>query len=38
MVGMCDGSAKFVSDGVDRNVWRGVGSMAGSEVTSSFND
>ena len=37
MVGMCDGSAKFVADGVDIAVWRGVGSMAGGEIVSSFN-
>jgi prepilin-type N-terminal cleavage/methylation domain-containing protein len=36
MIGMCDGSAKFVADGVDLAIWRGVGSMAGGEVVSSF--
>lgn len=35
-VTMVDGSVRFVSDSVDRGVWRGVGSRNGAEVVSDF--
>ena len=35
-LGMCDGSVKYVSDGVDLALWRGVGSRAGAEIVSGF--
>ena len=33
-VGLADGSVKFVRDGVDRDVWTGVGSKSGGEIGS----
>jgi len=33
---MGDGSVRFVSDGIDFNMWRGMGTMAGGEVVT-FN-
>ena len=33
---MCDGSVRFVSENVDRVVWRGVGTRAGGEIVSDF--
>jgi prepilin-type N-terminal cleavage/methylation domain-containing protein/prepilin-type processing-associated H-X9-DG protein len=33
-VSMCDGSVRFVKDGIAENVWRAVGSRAGGEVVS----
>ena len=35
-VTMVDGSVRFVSDSVDRGVWRGVGSRNGSEIVTDF--
>ena len=35
-VTMVDGSVRYVSDNVDRAVWRGVGSRNGSEVVTDF--
>jgi hypothetical protein len=32
VLGMCDASVRFVADGVDLAVWRGVGSRDGGEV------
>lgn len=34
VVAMCDGSVDFVSDSIDINVWRGLGSRDGGEVIS----
>ena len=33
---LCDGSARFVSENIDRNVWRAVGSRDGKEVVGEF--
>jgi prepilin-type N-terminal cleavage/methylation domain-containing protein len=33
---LCDGSVRFVSENVDRVVWRGVGTRAGGEIVSDF--
>jgi prepilin-type N-terminal cleavage/methylation domain-containing protein/prepilin-type processing-associated H-X9-DG protein len=33
---LCDGSARFVSDSIDRVLWRGVGSRDGGEVLGEF--
>ena len=35
-VTLCDGSVRFVSTSIDVNVWRGVGSRNGGEVTGDF--
>jgi len=34
MLGMCDGSTRFVNDRVDITAWRGLGSTGGAEVVS----
>ncbi len=34
MLGMCDGSTRFVNDRVDITVWRGLGSTGGAELVS----
>ena len=33
---MCDGSSKFVSENIDLNTWRGLGSTQGGEVVGEF--
>jgi len=33
---LCDGSVRFVRDGVDQVTWRGLGTRAGSEVLGGF--
>ena len=35
-VQLCDGSVRFVSENIDRVVWRGVGTRSGGEVVSDF--
>ena len=35
-VAMCDGSVRFVQDGVDPTAWAGLSSMAGGEVLTDF--
>ncbi|MBX3441999.1 MAG: DUF1559 domain-containing protein [Planctomyces sp.] len=32
----CDGSVRFIADGVDRRIWRALGSRAGNEAVSSL--
>ncbi|MFM7043313.1 MAG: DUF1559 domain-containing protein, partial [Planctomycetaceae bacterium] len=34
MLGLCDGSTRFVNDRVDITAWRGLGSTGGAEVVS----
>ena len=33
---LCDGSVRFVSDSIDLNTWRGLGTCAGGEVNGEF--
>ena len=33
---MCDGSSKFVSENIDLNTWRAIGTTQGSEVVGEF--
>ncbi|ODA29281.1 DUF1559 domain-containing protein [Planctopirus hydrillae] len=33
---LCDGSARFVSENIDLQIWRGLATRAGSEVLSEF--
>lgn len=33
---LCDGATRFVSENIDRGVWRAVGTRAGNEVLGSF--
>lgn len=33
---LCDGSARFVSDSIDSNLWRSIGSINGGEVPGEF--
>lgn len=33
---MCDGAVRFVSENIDRVVWRAIGTRAGGEVVSDF--
>lgn len=33
---LCDGSVRFVSENIDRGVWRSVGTRAGGETVSEF--
>jgi len=33
---LCDGAVKFVADGADLTIWRGLGSRAGKEVIGEF--
>ncbi|MCR4415601.1 MAG: DUF1559 domain-containing protein, partial [Thermoguttaceae bacterium] len=35
-VGMGDGSARFISDTIDINVWRGLSTTRGSETLGGF--
>jgi prepilin-type N-terminal cleavage/methylation domain-containing protein len=37
MLGMCDASVRFVSDGVDLAIWRGLGTKDGGEIVSGFH-
>ena len=37
MMGMCDASVRFVSDGVDLKIWRGLGTKSGGEIVSGFD-
>jgi prepilin-type processing-associated H-X9-DG protein len=31
-ISMCDGSVQFITDAIDVNIWRALGTRAGSEV------
>ena len=33
---MCDGSVRFVSENIDLNTWRAIGTRAGGEVLGDF--
>ena len=33
---LCDGSVRFVSENIDLNIWRAIGTRKGSEVVSDF--
>ena len=35
-VALCDGSVRFVSENVDRSIWRAVGTRAGGEVIGEY--
>ena len=33
---LSDGSTRFVSENIDRNVWRAIGTRAGGEVVNEY--
>jgi hypothetical protein len=33
---LCDGSARFISENIDINLWRNLGSINGGEVLGEF--
>ncbi len=33
---LCDGSVRFVSENIDLNTWRSIGTRAGAEVIGDF--
>ncbi|MEX0726622.1 MAG: DUF1559 domain-containing protein [Planctomycetaceae bacterium] len=33
---MCDGAVKFITENIDRNLWRGIGTRNGTEVLGEF--
>ncbi|WP_437206947.1 DUF1559 family PulG-like putative transporter [Planctomicrobium sp. SH664] len=36
MLGLCDGSVRFASDNVSRDIWRALGTRSGNEVIGEF--